>query len=143
MSFRNPLVIYFSIPNRAKEKLEGERSQLFTRFTVRDVTQLKINHHCPYHTDQEKHLTACSRLILEYLEAFCLPKRIRNVLQVSCGDAACAVLQQRLEHWGDLLPAWHCPVAPQGSRAETNTAGTTHLPCWSFVRGAVLPSGSI
>lgn len=27
------------------------------------------------------------------------------------------------------MPAWHCPVAPQGSRAETYTAGATHLPC--------------
>lgn len=132
MSFRSPLVIYYSIPNRAKEKLEGERSQLFTRFTIRVVTQLKINHHCPYHTDQEKHLTACSRFILEY--SLCPAKENQEcppgfLLRCSkCKSTAEAAAQGE-----DLLPAWHCPMAPQGSRAETHTAGTTHLPCSAWL----------
>ena len=74
-----------------------------------------------------------------------MPRRITNVLHASYQDAAHAVPQTEVGAigWGDLVPAWHCPMAPQGSKAETSTTGTTHL-CTAilgemgFVRDAVL-----
>lgn len=62
-------VLWLSISTPSRTK--GNKIILFTRCTIRDRAAQEINHHCHYHTDQEQHLTACSRFHLEYLEALC------------------------------------------------------------------------
>lgn len=140
--FSSPSVIYVSILNRTKEKVEGKiRLWLFIRFTLRDVTEdkssLLLSHRSRKASDslQQVH-SGIPRRTLHAKE--------NHLLQASYQDAAHGVPQPEAGaiRWGDLLPAWHCPVAPQGSRPETNTADTMHL-CTAvlgemgFVRDAV------
>lgn len=116
MPFSSQSVFYVLILNRTKGKVEGEiRSYLFSSFTIRDITEKKINHHRQYHTDQKKHLTAPSGFTLEYLKAFFhatenhwhppgFPSGCSTSSSTNRGWRVRALPEETEQRWTQLLP---------------------------------------
>lgn len=134
MPFSSQSVFYVLILNRTKGKVEGEiRSYLFSRFTIRDITEKKINHHRQYHTDQEKHLTAPSGFTLEYLKAFFhatenhwhppgFPSGCRTSSSTNRGRRVWALPEKTEQRWTQLCH--HTPPHCYTGREKSSSTGS-------------------
>lgn len=89
---------------------------------MEDKSSLSLSHRSRKASDSLQQVT------LEYLKALC--RAVENHEHPPGFLSRCSMCSStKVGAIGQdgLVPVWHCPVAPRGSRAVTNTTGITHL----------------